>query len=175
MEFTNRKDPYRIPYVHLFEKVIPDERSCRLIEKGCYNYAVRKAQEQYIKSQWKNPLFKELYIGKVRSLYANLSTSSYVKNANFLPKVLAGEFEISDLAGLSSYDIFPENWKELFDRQTRRDKLRYELKPEAMTDSFKCRKCGSRSCSYYEVQTRSADEPMTQFINCLDCGNRWKQ
>ena len=39
----------------------------------------------------------------------------------------------------------------------------------------KCRKCGSRSTSYYEVQTRSADEPMTQFITCLDCNNRWKQ
>ena len=69
----------------------------------------------------------------------------------------------------------PENWKDLIDEKLRRDKLKYELKPEAMTDVFKCRKCSSRSCSYYEVQTRSADEPMTQFINCLDCGNRWRQ
>ena len=44
-----------------------------------------------------------------------------------------------------------------------------------MTDAFKCKRCGSRSCSYYEVQTRSADEPMTQFVNCLECNNRWKQ
>ena len=50
-----------------------------------------------------------------------------------------------------------------------------ELKPEAMTDNYKCSKCGSRKCSYYELQTRSADEPMTQFINCLNCNNRWKQ
>ena len=33
-----------------------------------------------------------------------------------------------------------------------------------MTDQFKCRKCGSRSCSYYEVQTRSADQPMTNLL-----------
>ena len=33
------------------------------------------------------------------------------------------------------------------------DELKYKLKPEAMTDQFKCRKCFSRSCSYYEVQT----------------------
>jgi transcription elongation factor S-II len=44
-----------------------------------------------------------------------------------------------------------------------------------MTDMFKCRRCGSRSCNYYEMQTRSADEPMTQFITCLDCNNHWKQ
>ena len=55
------------------------------------------------------------------------------------------------------------------------DELKYKIKPEAMTDQFKCRKCFSRSCSYYEVQTRSADEPMTQFITCLNCKNRWKQ
>ena len=47
------------------------------------------------------------------------------------------------------------------------------LKP--MTDQFKCSGRFSRSCSYYEVQTRSADEPMTQFITCLNCKNRWKQ
>ena len=55
------------------------------------------------------------------------------------------------------------------------DELKYKLKPEAMTDQFKCGKCYNRSCSYYEVQTRSADEPMTQFITCLVCKNRWKQ
>ena len=76
---------------------------------------------------------------------------------------------------LSVYDIFPDNWKELMDKKSKVDELKYKLKPEAMTDQFKCRKCFSRSCSYYEVQTRSADEPMTQFITCLDCKNRWKQ
>ena len=71
--------------------------------------------------------------------------------------------------------IFPDNWKDLMDKKSKMDELKYKLKPEAMTDQFKCRKCYSRSCSYYEVQTRSADEPMTQFITCLDCKNRWKQ
>ena len=80
-----------------------------------------------------------------------------------------------DIAKLSVYEIYPDNWAELLDKKTKRDKLKYEMKPQAMTDQFKCRKCGSRSCSYYEVQTRSADEPMTQFISCLECGNRWKQ
>ena len=59
--------------------------------------------------------------------------------------------------------------------KSKRDKIKYELKPEAMTNLFKCRRCGSRETSYYEVQTRSADEPMTQFITCLQCNNRWKQ
>tara|TARA_X000001036_G_scaffold12253_1_gene10627 strand:- start:2006 stop:2680 length:675 start_codon:yes stop_codon:yes gene_type:complete len=37
-----------------------------------------------------------------------------------------------------------------------------------------CGKCGMRKTSSYEMQTRSADEPMTIFANCLCCGNRWR-
>ena len=29
-------------------------------------------------------------------------------------------------------------------------------------------------CTYYQLQTRSADEPMTTFVTCINCGNRWK-
>ena len=83
--------------------------------------------------------------------------------------------ELKNIANLSVYDIFPDNWKYMLEERSKRDKLKYELKPEAMTDMFKCKKCGSRSTSYYEVQTRSADEPMTQFITCLNCNKRWKQ
>ncbi|MBP02745.1 MAG: transcription factor S [Rhodospirillaceae bacterium] len=37
-----------------------------------------------------------------------------------------------------------------------------------------CGKCGMSKTSSYEMQTRSADEPMTIFANCLCCGNRWR-
>ena len=42
------------------------------------------------------------------------------------------------------------------------------------TDLFKCGKCGKRRTTYTQLQTRSADEPMTTFVLCLDCGKRWK-
>jgi len=38
----------------------------------------------------------------------------------------------------------------------------------------KCRKCKSQNLNNWEKQTRSADEPMTQFFECLDCGNKWR-
>ena len=37
-----------------------------------------------------------------------------------------------------------------------------------------CFKCKKRKCSYYQMQTRSADEPMTTFVTCLLCGNNWQ-
>ena len=53
-------------------------------------------------------------------------------------------------------------------------KYLYESVQEAMTDQFKCGRCKKRQCSYFEMQTRSADEPMTIFVTCINCGKRWK-
>jgi DNA-directed RNA polymerase subunit M/transcription elongation factor TFIIS len=39
---------------------------------------------------------------------------------------------------------------------------------------FKCGKCKSVKTTYYQMQTRSADEPMTTFVTCKNCRNRWK-
>ena len=41
------------------------------------------------------------------------------------------------------------------------------------SDLFLCSKCKKRNTSIEERQVRSADEPATQFITCLECGNKW--
>jgi transcription elongation factor S-II len=175
MDATNYSDPLRSKRVKFLGKVISDETQCRMIEKGIYNYAISEARARGLKRQWSNPFFRNLYECKFRSLYANLKPDSYIRNTGFHVKVSEGTLACQDLAAISVFEVFPENWKALLDEKARADKMKYDMKPEAMTDTFKCRRCSSRSCSYYELQTRSADEPMTTFINCLDCGNRWKQ
>lgn len=172
--YNNYNDKLRKISVDFINKQLIDESISRKIEKSIYNYCINLSKGKNIKRKWENNIFKNLYLSKIRSIYSNI-TECYIQNKNFKKRILNNEIDIDNIAKLSSYDIFPENWKDLIDKKMERDKLKYELKPEAMTDVFKCRKCNSRSCSYYEVQTRSADEPMTQFINCLDCGNRWRQ
>ena len=51
----------------------------------------------------------------------------------------------------------------------------YEIKQIAMTDSIKCGKCKQNKITYYELQTRSCDEPATQYYTCLICDHKWKQ
>lgn len=48
------------------------------------------------------------------------------------------------------------------------------LPSEAETDAFQCGKCHQRKCTYFQKQTRSADEPMTTFVTCTHCLNKWK-
>jgi transcription elongation factor S-II len=160
---------------NLLIKILDDNKKCRQIEKSIYNSCLKYAGENNIIKNWENIIFKSLYISRIRSIYSNLDSNSYLGNINFKIKITNGDIDTNKISSISKYDIYPEIWGELLSKLAEKDKLRYSLKPEAMTDMFKCRKCGSRSCSYYEFQTRSADEPMTQFITCLDCNNNWKQ
>ena len=174
LPFSN-DDEERIKMVIYFDTIIQDITLSKQVEQSIYNYIIRLSKEKNIQRRWTNQTFKRLYHSKIISIYSNLKKDSYIKNSTFLERLKSGEIKAEKIGVLSVYDIFPDNWKELLNAKSKRDRIKYELKPEAMTNLFKCRKCGSRETSYYEVQTRSADEPMTQFITCLKCENRWKQ
>ena len=174
-KYSNNSDGVRIKTVIKFNKVLNNLKLSKIVEKSIYNYVIEVAKNKNILRLWTNNIFLQLYMNKCISIYSNLNNDSYIKNNYLLKNILEEKIDPNNIANLSVYDIFPDNWKELMDKKSKVDELKYKLKPEAMTDQFKCRKCFNRSCSYYEVQTRSADEPMTQFITCLNCKNRWKQ
>jgi transcription elongation factor S-II len=75
---------------------------------------------------------------------------------------------------MTHQEMNPEHWKEMLNRKIKRDQSKFSTKIEASTDMFTCKKCRSKKCTYYELQTRSADEPATIFVTCLDCGKNWK-
>lgn len=45
---------------------------------------------------------------------------------------------------------------------------------KAKDGMYTCSKCKGKKTTFYEQQTRSADEPMTTFVQCLDCGHNMK-
>ena len=99
----------------------------------------------------------------------------YNLNSNeVINKLLNKEIKSYDIVFMNYSDIQPDKWKELIEEKNTRLENRYFPKIEASTDNFTCRKCKSNKCTYYQLQTRSADEPMTTFVTCIDCGNRWK-
>ena len=99
---------------------------------------------------------------------------STCSNKNLLKSLKKGKLKPQKLAFMTHQEMSPKKWKELVAAKLKRDKNLTEIDMSAATDEFKCYKCQKRLCTYYQLQTRSADEPMTTFITCLNCGNRWK-
>ena len=148
----------------------------RSIEKGIYNYSIQRCIDKEMYPSWDNLIFKEIYLGKCKSIYTNLNSKSYVKNTDLIHKVKLKEIQPDNLANLKPIEIFPEMWEHIIKENEHREKVITESMMGSATDKFVCpnKKCRARKAVYTEVQTRSADEPMTLFISCLVCGHRWR-
>ncbi len=145
------------------------------LEGGIYAATCAEADRRNVIRHWDNALFTGLYQMTVRTICSHLHPRSPITNLRLLERIKAKEITFENLPHLSAQELFPENWKELADRQAIREQKLLEGNKGMATDRYKCGRCGKRECSYYEMQTRSADEPMTIFINCLNCGKRWRQ
>ena len=139
------------------------------IEIGVYNYAVKEATNLKVIKKWDIPAFSTIYMDRLRTIWNNL------KNVELLASLKSEELSPKTLAFMTHQEMDPEHWKEMIEQKIKRDANKYSSNIEAMTEMFTCKKCKSKRCTYYELQTRSADEPSTIFISCLDCGKHWKQ
>ena len=158
-----------------FNKLIRKKKFSLNLEKGIYNWTIMEAKKKKIIRKWSNANFVLLYTDKVKSIYFNLNTKSSVNNPTLLKRLKKKEFQPHQLAFMSHQQMFPSKWKPLIDAKIARDKNATEVNLAAATDQFHCFKCKKNICTYYQQQTRSADEPITTFISCLNCGSAWKQ
>ncbi|RXG68322.1 Transcription elongation factor S-II [Armadillidium vulgare] len=113
------------------------------------------------------------YKNRVRSRVYNLKDQ---KNHQLRENVLTGQITPKRLASMSSEEMASAEMKALRDKFTKEsiDDHQLAIAQGTKTDLLKCGKCGKRNCTYNQMQTRSADEPMTTFVMCNSCGNRWK-
>lgn len=144
------------------------ETICKNMEKGIFNYAIKEGSQRKIIKKWTNPLFVQLYVDKLRSIYLNLD------QPDFLKQVCQGDLTPQTVAFMTHQEINPTQWKEWIDKKMKRDASKFNDNIQASTDMYTCKKCRSTRCTYYEMQTRSADEPATIFVTCLDCGKHWR-
>ncbi|KAG6547195.1 hypothetical protein Mapa_011447 [Marchantia paleacea] len=118
-------------------------------------------------------LSKDANKTKYRSIMFNLKDAN---NPDLRRRVLLGEIEPEQLMTMSVDDMASDQRKA--ENKKIKDKALFEcergLKAAASTDQFKCGKCKQRKCTYFQMQTRSADEPMTTFVTCVNCNNHWK-
>lgn len=139
------------------------------VEKSVFNFTIRECTFRQIVKKWKNPQFCEIYLSRMRTLLVNLKS-----NQQFLDQVKTKQITPETLAIMTHQEMSPEQWRERIERKIKIDQSHFQTNIEASTDMFTCKKCKSKRCTFYEMQTRSADEPATIFITCLDCGKSWR-
>lgn len=145
------------------------------VEKGIYCHAIEEANKRYVEPKWSSIQFKNIYRNLGRHVIMNVKRTSHVDNKNLSQRISEGKCSAKGLSKMENYDMFPDAWKVLKDKQLKQLKQMYEINKEGLTTQFKCRRCGKRECTYFELQTRSADEPMTTFITCVNCNYHWKE
>ncbi|XP_067856554.1 transcription elongation factor A protein 1-like isoform X2 [Heptranchias perlo] len=113
------------------------------------------------------------YKNRVRSRIANLKDT---KNPNLRKNVLCGNISAEQIARMTAEEMASDELREIRKALTNEAIREHQMAKTSgtETDLFTCGKCKKKNCTYTQVQTRSADEPMTTFVFCNECGNRWK-
>jgi len=158
---------FRLNIRKKLNEIIGDDKKSNNLEKGIFNYTLKESERQKVVKKWDNKYFVHIYVYHLRSVISNL------KGEN-LENIKNGTMKPHSIAFMTHQELCPDKWTKLIDEKSKRDKHKFETNITASTDTFTCRKCRGNQCTYYQMQTRSADEPMTTFVTCLTCGNRFK-
>ena len=148
---------------------IPEtDTMCINLEKSILNHSVRKSRDP----SWENDAFANIYKHKFLQLQYNIRNSPVLKGWICDKKVKS-----KDVIDMRPDDLWPDGpYAKTIEKRIVREMRKAYLANEAKNQEgfFTCARCKSKKTSYYQLQTRSADEPMTTFVTCHQCDRNWK-
>ena len=149
-----------------------DDTICVNLEKNILNYSIEKCQNPN-DAAWENHRFVGTYKHKFLQLQYNLRKSPELKS-----KIVKRLIKTKDVISMNPDELwydgpYAKRIEEKIHLDMRKQYVEKEAK-ENLVGFFKCGRCKSMKTTYFQMQTRSADEPMTVFVSCLNCEKNWK-
>ncbi len=169
-------DVVRAKVAARFAKTLGDDSLGKKLEIVLWNHVLRTCQADHVPLEW-GPSFAASFRERYTAKAIALDVYNLQKFDALRQQVVSGTVPLKKVVAMKPWELAPELWEPVFERVAFKQ-LRKQLTvdvdsaPEGM---LQCRKCKSKKTTFIEMQTRSADEPMTVFATCLACGNRWKQ
>lgn len=145
-----------------------DEKMGKNIEVAIFNWTIRRFQKE---SSWENKAFKEMYKARFFEIKRALSKSDLKK------RITDKNIKMKDLVSMKADQLIPDGLYAKAIQTANQKELEIEAikaKDDEYEGIFMCKKCRSKKTTYYQLQTRSADEPMTTYVECKNCNNHWK-
>lgn len=171
ISFSQTKDPIRLKCREMLANALELKESIENGSELCCVNEIANRCEDVIFAEFKNTESK--YKNRIRSRVINLKDP---KNPKLRENVRLGLITPDRLAVMVAEEMASEDLKNLRAKFTQEgiDDHQMARTQGAKTTLLTCSKCKGKNCAYSEMQTRSADEPMTTFAYCLNCGHRWK-
>jgi transcription elongation factor S-II len=130
------------------------------IETAILNRCINDAQKWFVDIDWTNTVFVDMYRSRAVSLYPY--------------REMAKDMDVTKFVDSTLVDLNPGRWKAMIQSIIDKKKAMYSKKSTASI-FLHCSSCKKKTrCDFYQLQTRSADEPMTTFVTCLECDKKWK-
>lgn len=177
----------------VFSDILGPGPMARNAEINVLNWAISRTRACRKEASWENKVFKSLYRQKVAWLLTEFKRGRRVAvvldvegdcvkvRLNYVSQLAHRlknkELDVKKLAWYSAEILWPDGpWARAVFKAREKDISieRTKASEEDYNGLFKCGKCKSVKTSYYQLQTRSADEPMTTYVTCRNCGSKWK-
>jgi transcription elongation factor S-II len=171
ISYTETKDPVRLKCREMLAQALELTESIENGAELCDHLQVAARCEDVIFNEFKNVDMK--YKNRIRSRVINLKDA---RNPKLRENVRLGIITPDKLATMVAEDMASDDLKNLRAKFTQEaiDDHQMARTQGAKTSQLTCGKCKKNNVAYSEMQTRSADEPMTTFAYCQECGHRWK-
>lgn len=147
-------------------RMVLDEQTAASLEAHILRRCDREARLWEVDATWNNVPFVRMYQSRCAHMYRHLPP--------WKDRITSGEVTAEQYAMMTEVDLNPSQWQDALEKVFAREMNTMATQKSASITLY-CQRCKRQtSCDYYQLQTRSADEPMTTFVTCLECDKRWK-
>ena len=153
----NVNEDLRTKYITKFNSLL-DNSIATQIEESIHNFS-----NEYANCNETLYILDEIYETKAIEIENLLKD----KEITFKELLMNETLKPSMVAYLSPEKLNPDKYNQIIKKKNTEE---HNKNNQYTSTVYTCKKCKNKKCQVVQRQTRSADEPATTFVTCMECG-----